>query len=281
MSAFPLRTIRADQAQASVSPLGAHVLSWVPNGEHPVLWTSSKASPDTHPQHAGIPLCLPWFSSPELSTASLAPHATQGHGFARNTLWDVLEDDGICSRTVLGMRHQRDDHGGVFPHAFSAQLEIDLGEDLDLKLTLINDDDHVISMECALHTYLAVGDVKDVSIKGLEGSRYTDLLTGTTHKQYGPLTLVGPTDRIYHTREALIVEDPRWLREISLETVGAMSTIVWNPWAEGVTRFTDIGPSEWTDFICVESGNVREQAVHLAPGGRHRLHLSLHTDSLS
>ena len=47
-----------------------------------------------------------------------------------------------------------------------------------------------------MHTYLAVGDVKDVTVEGLDGARYFDKVRGRFATQVGDVAFVGPTYRL-------------------------------------------------------------------------------------
>ena len=70
--------------------------------------------------------------------------------------------------------HHTGETSMIYPHSFCARLDVSAGAELDMSLTLTNEDDHPFAIEAAMHTYLRVGDVKDVSIEGLDGERYFD-----------------------------------------------------------------------------------------------------------
>jgi len=44
---------------------------------------------------------------------------------------------------------------------------------------------------------------------------------------------------------------------------------VWNPWVEKARKLPDFGDDEWPRMLCVETANVAENAVTLAPGESH------------
>ena len=81
---IPVVDLQNEQATASISLQGAHVLSWVPATEAEVIWVSEQASfAPGKSVRGGIPICWPWFG---------AHHATMSypaHGFARTSLWPV------------------------------------------------------------------------------------------------------------------------------------------------------------------------------------------------
>jgi glucose-6-phosphate 1-epimerase len=273
-------------SSGTVTPFGAQVMSWAPDGEAPVLWMSPRAVLDgSVPVRGGIPVCLPWFGTGP--GGAMRP----SHGFARTTRWRMLDAEDAPESPGLASRSFRLDHApvgedvsaGLFPHRFHALLRVSVTDELVLSLTVVNDDDHAVRIEEALHTYFAVGDVKDVTIDGLEGSDYLDAVRddGRRRTQVGELALVGPTDRIYRSAAALVLHDPRRRRAITIDKDSSASTIVWNPWAEGAAELSDLGPHDWQDFVCVEVGNVRDDAVSLSPGEEHTLILILHVDPMA
>ncbi len=229
-------------------------------------------------------MCLPWFGTgPD---ATLRPR----HGFARTAQWQPLDHDETPRSPGLVSRSFRLDHApgwpesaGPFPHRFHAILTVSVGDDLIVTLTVTNDDDHPIGIEEALHTYLAVGDVKDVTINGLEGASYLDEVRGDAQwrTQVGEFALIGPTDRIYRSNAGLVLHDPRGRRAITIDKAGSANTIVWNPWADGSAAIADLDAQDWQDFVCVEAANVKEDAVALAPGETHTLILVLHVDAMA
>ncbi|MCF7674979.1 MAG: hypothetical protein K9N23_02025 [Akkermansiaceae bacterium] len=80
------------------------------------------------------------------------------------------------------------------------------------------------------------------------------------------------TDRIYQdTGAAVAIIAPGLNRAISVSKAGSKSTVVWNPWIAKSQRMPDFGDVEYLRMVCVESGNVREHAVTLVPGGKSRL----------
>ena len=149
-----------------------------------------------------------------------------------------------------------------------------------MSLTLTNEDDHPFAIEAAMHTYLAVGDVKDVTVEGLDGARYFDKVRGRFATQVGDVTFVGPTDRVYTTTQQVQVVDPKLDRRIIVDKNGSGSTIVWNPWSQAAAGMSDVGEGEWQHFVCVETGAVRERALTLWPGHPHIMTQTLAVEAL-
>jgi glucose-6-phosphate 1-epimerase len=138
------------------------------------------------------------------------------------------------------------------------------------------------SFEAALHTYLRVADIEKVRIAGLTGRPYIDKVDAMKRKveQAKTLTIAGETDRVYQqSPDTCIVRDTSPGRETVVEKEGSQSTVVWNPWIDKAKRLKDLGDDEWRRFVCVETANVGEHAVTLAPGEAHRMGVTLRSIS--
>ena len=103
-----------------------------------------------------------------------------------------------------------------------------------MKLTVSNLGPMPLHMEEALHTYLTVGDARQVSIRGLAGTEFLDKTDGFQRKrQTEPvLTLTGETDRPYlHTEQTVTLDDPVFAakplrRQNKLEDNGRLEPVV-------------------------------------------------------
>ena len=149
-----------------------------------------------------------------------------------------------------------------------------VGAALGLELRVRNTSSQPIRIEEALHTYLAVSDVRQVSIEGLAGTTYSDRV-GTPHTETegaAPIRITAETDRIYmNTRSTCVVHDPGWQRRLVVEKTGSETTVVWNPWIAKAKAMPDFGDDEWPAMLCIETCNVREHAVTIAPGQSHAM----------
>ena len=126
--------------------------------------------------------------------------------------------------------------------------------------------------EEALHTYFQVGEVRDVQVRGLENTEYYDKADGMRRKRQGdePIAFTAETDRTYvNTESPCIISDPGLRRRILVEKTRSASTVVWNPWSAKARALPDYGDDEWTSMVCVETGNVADNALEISPGARH------------
>jgi D-hexose-6-phosphate mutarotase len=84
-----------------------------------------------------------------------------------------------------------------FPQPYAATFTATFGAELELVLTVENTGDEDFSYEEALHTYLAVGDIREVTVTGLDGASYLDKAPGAGPDpvvQQGDITFAGETD---------------------------------------------------------------------------------------
>ena len=73
----------------------------------------------------------------------------------------------------------------------------------------------------------------------------------------------------------LDLHDAGWRRELLLETRGSRSAILWNPWIDKAQRLSAFAADAWQRMLCIETANVWDDCVTLAPGEHHSLGLSL------
>lgn len=256
------RVLRSARAVAEVYDHGAHVWSWALDGQ-PVLWQSARSVMEQgRALRGGVPICWPWFGP------GRSGDLTPAHGVARTASWtltDATEREGRIVHTYSLL--PGDVTGSVLGDSWRVAFEVSVGDDLQLALTVTNDGSDAFSYEVALHTYLTVGDVRQVSVVGLDRVPYLDKVTMLRRIQDGDVRFGGETDRVYDTATDVSVVDPVLGRTLRVTSEGAASTVVWNPWVAKAAAMDDFGDDEWTGMVCIESGNVLERAVTLQPGG--------------
>ncbi|EGH48597.1 aldose 1-epimerase, partial [Pseudomonas syringae pv. pisi str. 1704B] len=69
-------------------------------------------------------------------------------------------------------------------------------------------------------------------------------------------------------------------RRIHIRSTGSDSAILWNPWIEKTARFTDMAADGWQRMVCVETANVLDDVVTLAPDQMHVLGVSIWSEAL-
>ncbi len=268
---IPVVEIQNEQASASISLQGAHVLSWIPVGEDEVIWVSDAATfTQGKSLRGGIPICWPWFGAHENNVAYPA------HGFARTSLWQVIHTQplptGETQITFKLETSQLDqDMQAMWPHSTVAEYRLTIGKTLTLELTTFNHSDQSITIGQALHTYFSVDDVTNTTVYGLEGKDYLDKPDSFKRKtQTGPITFNTEVDRVYvQTPDDIIIDNKQ--RKIIIKKQGSQSTVVWNPWQQVAEKMGDLGKDGYLKMLCVESANAAEDTISIKAGNSYKL----------
>jgi D-hexose-6-phosphate mutarotase len=269
VSGLPRLAITTPLASAHIYLHGAHVTHYQPVGAAPILFLSQSSlfAPDKAVR-GGVPVIFPWFG----------PRASQAgspmHGFARTAEWEIEELDCAEDEAVtLTLRLTANDATRAqWPHAFLLRHRITIGAQLKMALEVENICPTPFAFEEALHTYLAVSDVREVAVTGLSETEFIDKADRLQRKRQREemLRITGETDRVYlNTRSACFLHDPGLRRRITIEKSGSDTTVVWNPWIAKAAAMADFGDDEWTRMLCIETANSGENAVTLSPGATH------------
>ncbi|MEI6561540.1 MAG: D-hexose-6-phosphate mutarotase [Verrucomicrobiota bacterium] len=276
---LPRYEITTPLAQAHVYLHGAHVSHFAPTGQRPVLFMSAQSwFQGGRPIRGGVPVIFPWFGPRQESPA---------HGFARTRAWTVeslrQEPDG---NVVLVLRLESDAETRALwgePHDWVLRHRITVGTALGMELEIENRGAAPFRCEEALHTYFSVSEVGAIQVRGLENAEYYDKADGMRRKcqDSGPIRFTAETDRTYvNTAAACAIDDPGWRRRILVEKADSDSTVVWNPWIAKAQIMPDFGDDEWPGMVCVETGNVADNTLEIAPGGKHTTRTRVRCEAL-
>lgn len=270
--------ISTRDAEADLYLQGAHLTHWTKKGERPILFVSPKSlfAPGKAIR-GGVPIIFPWFGARGDGKPGPA------HGFARSMEWTVedtkLRDSGDVEITLTlapsGATR------AFFEPVFRLRFRVVVGAELEMELETRNEGTETFRFEEALHTYLAVADIHQTSVSGLEGTEYIDKTDGFKRKKQGDeaLRIAKETDQVHlNTLGACVVHDPVWNRRIVVEKTGSDSTVVWNPWIEKTAGMSDMAVESWQGMVCVETANAADNAVELQPGGIHKLSARIRMD---
>lgn len=276
--------IRHAGAELLVAQQGAHILSYQRAGQPPLVWLNDRATFTTGKAiRAGVPVCWPWFGN-----LARNPHSVQAmysgeqpasaHGLVRAMGWSLsgIESEGQALKIDFALPQAATGLPG-WPHRVELKLSIRLDEQLHIDLTSHNLGADAVTLSQALHTYFAVSDVRNVQVQGVDGLRYIETLDDwKTLTQRGDLHFAGETDRIYlDAPPHLSILDPHWQRRIQLTSRGSRSAVVWNPWSERAAHLADMADDGWQRMLCIETANVLDDVVTLAPGASHTLGVSV------
>jgi glucose-6-phosphate 1-epimerase len=270
--------VHLESAAAIVYLHGAHVTHWQPAGQAPAIFLSDQS--EFAPAKAirgGVPICFPWFGP--RSDGKPGP----AHGFARIQDWELAfaallpgeAGDRMQLTFTLGPGELSRSLGF---DSFRAVYEVTVGTTLTLRLTVANTGAEPLHIEEALHSYFAVGDVRNIELTGLESARYLDKTDRLQEKTTpaGPLALTGETDRVFPANTATVtIHDEANSRIIRVEKTGSATTVVWNPWSVGAARISDLPDDAWPGFVCIEAANTATDAITLAPGETHMMQAAI------
>ena len=263
-SGLVMADVQTSQCTGEFFLQGAHVTRYQTDKQpnhlnHPVLFMSQQALyMSGKALRGGIPICFPWFNS-HPSDPSLP-----AHGWARTSVWNLVQTRKVDGRIEVDL--------GLAKDGFDLIYRISMGETLKVSLEVRNAADVPLDYEIALHTYLSLASIDQVSIGGdLEECEHYDQLT---QKLHGPekqrVRFVEETDRIYYGQAPRIVlDDPAWQRSIQIDASGSHATVVWNPWIDKSKRMADFGDLEYRQMCCIETANVRQRSVRIVPGQTH------------
>ena len=267
-------------AEATIALQGAHVMTFQPRGQAPVLWLSqfAKFAPGKSIR-GGVPVCWPWFGPHEKEATFPA------HGFARTVPWQILETAVTKEGATFlkfGLIETAATHA-QWPHASSVEILVTVGATLHVEMITQNKGAESFVLGEALHTYFHVSDVADMAILGLEGCDYLDKVENFARKtQRGPIVIESEVDRVYlNTTADCVIEDRGLKRRIRIAKQGSHSTVVWNPWTEKADKMGDFGTQGHRNMVCVETANAMENVITIAPGTTHSLLALISTEPLN
>ncbi|MCY1417056.1 putative glucose-6-phosphate 1-epimerase [compost metagenome] len=285
---LPCWRVQTPQAELLIAEQGAQILRYQRFGEPPLIWLSEQATGQRGQSvRGGVPVCWPWFGdlarNPAPLLAQYRGDAAPFHGLVRNLPWECRESviDGDEVRLLFACPQPEDGLPG-WPHAVDVALEIRLGARLLLTLRSHNRGQRPVWISQALHSYFAVSDIRDVKVRGLEDCRYIETLDAWREcRQNGALRFAGETDRIYLELPAqLELHDTGWQRKICLQSRQSHSAVLWNPWIDKAQRLSQFAEDAWQHMLCIETANVWNDCVQLAPNESHGLDLTLWSEAI-
>lgn len=255
----------ADGSCAIVLLHGAHVVSWQAAGWGEQLYLSPDAViAEGKAIRGGVPVIFPQFEQrgPDRSLPR--------HGLVRTRAWQVEEHrvsgDGALATLVL---QDNDATRAVWPHAFALELTVSLSPGrLDLELHVSHTgaagaDPWAFS--AALHTYLAVSELSQVRLQGLDGHVFHDSLTQAEYTEdHVEKRFVGEIDRIYtQVKRPLLLRDGP--RRLNIQADTFEDVVVWNPGEDKCKALPDMPDGDWAHMLCLEAAQVMSPPT-LAPG---------------
>ena len=263
--------VNRPQSEAIISLFGAHLLHFAPRNSTPWFWLSSEAILDGgRGIRGGVPICWPWFGPSPERVGLGKPQ----HGFARTSLWQL---DGISDSpdsTLLHLSLQDSEATrAIWPHSFTLEYDLLIGDDLTLMLTSRNEGDTPLVYSGALHSYFTIAAPEKVQIHGL-GASYVDKLDSSREKEAGIFSLDRAIDRVY-TQPGPSTELQTGSHHLVLDHGNADSIVVWTPWVEGSAAMNDVNNDAWTQMVCVETAITAPSGIAVPPDDEHSLFVKI------
>ncbi|KFD18804.1 D-hexose-6-phosphate mutarotase [Tatumella ptyseos] len=247
---LPLIVVNHPAVHAVVALQGAHLISWQPSGEKPVIWLSDEtAFTEGKAIRGGVPVCWPWFG----------PAGHPAHGFARNLPWTLLAHDENEQGVILTfeLKHSPQTHK-YWPHDFSLIARFRLGKHCEIELEAHGE----FTSTAALHSYFRVADIAGVSVSGL-GTSYIDKVTGgTTAEQLTPQTYSDQVDRIFTAADDCnVIDDPAGKRRLEIYHHHKSDVVTWNPGPALSCSMGDMANDGYKTMVCVETARISQPLV--------------------
>ncbi|MFD2166388.1 D-hexose-6-phosphate mutarotase [Thalassotalea euphylliae] len=239
--------------KARLSLYGGHVLSWQPLNEDEVFWLSSEtAYQEGKAIRGGVPLCWPWFG----------PYKDAGnHGFARQSQWHLDE----ISADELGVNVELSWQGeNVHPHwPYKAKVvqQLFFGKQFSQRLIVKNLGKDSFEYTGALHSYFATGHPSQVTVATLDNVPFDCKLSRQKQQQDVLKNCVGPIDRVYHSKDEMVISDKAYKRQIVLTPEHVNQWVLWNPGKEIAATMQDIHLGGENEYVCLEAANTEWQQV--------------------
>ncbi|OEY98154.1 D-hexose-6-phosphate mutarotase [Acinetobacter qingfengensis] len=276
-TAFDLINVDNAFCQAQIACQGAQVLYYRQKNPQlksrtELLWLSEKNQFNGQKAiRGGIPLCFPWFG------AHPQQKSYPAHGFARNLIWHLQqitfdEQTGHTLQFIL-----KDDAytRQYWDYAFELQMTIFCGTTLEIALEVKNLDQKPFDFTFAWHSYFSITHIQNIQISGFEHTQFIDQLLPETKffQENHVINISQETDRIYPVacgQYQILDQDT----VITIDSLQAKSSVVWNPWIEKTKRLNDVAEDAWQKFVCVECGQIG-QPIILPVGQSQTFYLTL------
>jgi glucose-6-phosphate 1-epimerase len=244
----------SDGASAEVYLHGAHVTSWrpAPSGDERLFLSARSGFRGSAAIRGGIPVIFPQFA---------AEGPLPKHGFARTSAWRLAEEkveqygSAVATFTLAASAATK----AIWSGSFLATLTVRLhGPLLAVQLGVENTGAETLSFTAALHTYLRVHDVRQVTLEGLRGTRYRESGAPDVFKvdEDESLRIAGEVDRVYiDAPHRLVMREPD--RDLAIEAAGFPDVVVWNPGAARAAELKDMEPGGERRMLCIEAAAVQ------------------------
>lgn len=248
MGDLPIVVVSHPKVRAAIALQGAHLLSWQPSGQQPVIWLSDKTPFAAGKAiRGGVPICWPWFG----------PAGEPAHGFARNQPWTLTahdeNEDAVMLTFTLESNAQTKK---LWPHDFTLLARFRIAEHCEIELEAWGD----YQATAALHTYFQIADIAQVEVSGL-GNSFIDKVNANTVGSLadGKQTYPDRVDRIHTAAEdCSVIDDIAGKRQIEVYHHYQSDVVTWNPGPELSCSMADMPNEGYKTMVCVETARINK-----------------------
>jgi len=264
---FAYLEIENRQAKAKIALQGAHIFEYTKEGEASLLWLSQKSLFENNKAiRGGIPVCFPWFGKNDKGKD------LPQHGFARTMIWDVVlqEDLDECTTHIVLRLESNAATKKMWNYDFHVELDFLIGKQLQVSMHIKNCSTIPFDVTTALHTYFKISNINKVLLDGLSHNQYYDALTKKRGTHQDSTGFSQEVDRIYYAvPNKIYLQDE--MRKVEIESFGAHSLVVWNPWIEKSKHMRDMTPDGYKTMLCLETANAGDDIVTIHPNQSHKI----------
>ena len=234
-----LITIEHPNFSAAILKQGAQLIHFQPTGKAPFLWSAELSTySDGKPFRGGVPICWPWFGKAQIPA----------HGFARILDWTLqkrVDEKEYVALTFTLQETQKTLQ--IWPYRFNLILDMLLEKNgVTMKLSVETTE----KTTGALHTYLWVEDIANISIDGL-GECYFDALDAQIKHGCTEVKITHETDRIY-TQPNEVTHVISNHRKIIMRHGNGSDVVLWNPWK----KMDNMKSDDFHKMVCIETARI-------------------------
>jgi len=238
--------LETDIATCTISHFGAHVTSWMVEGEEIMFLSKDAIFDGATPIRGGVPIIFPQFG----------PGKIKQHGFARRCEWTVQSAQSSKDKAVAVFTLEPNDYTmEMWPHKFLLTFTVTIEKNtLLLDFNVKNTSEEKYDFTSAFHTYFELSDVSTLKIKGLQGKKYLDSLFDGKEftEEREAVTIAENVDRIYQNVEWPVSYNKDG-KQVQISS-NVPDCVVWNPWIEKAKAMKDFRDEQYTNMVCIEPG---------------------------
>lgn len=258
---------------AEIDQHSARLMAWQPATFTSLIWSS--AQNQSQSRVGGVE---PLIRIPSHILQTHSGSQQTGRSLPVTLDWVEEHTDKFTSGWSVGFRGvTRTDSA----HQLEVSLDYNISHDLLISLTVTSLETQPFLLDQAIQLSYSAGDIKDVTISGVQGHPYRDL---NTDKGARPLLtdahFVTATNIQFHDISTFEIIDPRKHREACFDVHGARTVTFWTPWN---SRSSEAAPEitrDWQHYLRICAGNTGRFATLLHPGESHTVSMTTELRSM-